>query len=327
MNEAAKLIRLLVICDGKSPLRRWNHVTRGRLELFLKKNYRNNPLKNQNLRFKGCHKRRPSDPQVNGSLTILSLNVIVICLLRDAARETETVFGGEKHMGSASANKLQGGDPMNDPSVARLLKRKAGLADLLQDLQEGENPLSVPDRPHPTPPKIVVPEPERTPQAVVGAQASVPAELPSGEISEGASAASVILEREPEQNIPPAAQPSQAPLSQAEELQTMSIDARAPAQELPSTLPIQPPMDQATGEQMSRSIVETEPRGRGRPIKARAHKSETSFSLDPELIRELRKESARRQYESGLTVSTSEVVEELLMSGLEQLRSKPALAN
>lgn len=230
-------------------------------------------------------------------------------------------------MGSASANKLQGGDPMNDPSVTRLMKRKAGLADLLQDLQEGENPLSVPDRPHPTPPKIVVPEPERTLQEVVGPQASVPLELPSVEISEETSAVSAVLEKEPEQAKPPAAQPLQAPMTQAEELQTMSIDARAPAQELPSALPIQPPMDQAAGGQMSRSIVETEPRGRGRPIKARAHKSETSFSLDPELIRELRKESARRQYESGLTVSTSEVVEELLMSGLEQLRSKPALAN
>jgi hypothetical protein len=254
----------------------------------------------------------------------------VICLLRNVASETETVFSGEKHMGSASANKLQGGDPLNDPKVATLLKRKAGLAHLLEDLQSGENPLSVPDRPHPIPPKMVIPETERVIQETILTEAAAIDTAATGIVSSQpglqqahvntsthlAEVASIETQQAP--STPVTLNQPIVSSSEPDETQVLVQDLQ---QQTNQTL------DQTATGQMSRSIVEPEPRGRGRPLKARAHKSETSFSLDPELIRELRKESARRQWESGLTVSTSEVVEELLVAGLEQLRNKSTLAN
>jgi hypothetical protein len=222
-------------------------------------------------------------------------------------------------MGSASANKLQSGDNLSDPKIARLMKR-SNLEDILSDMQD-DNPLTGPDRPHAPPP------------VVVATASAPPAHEPQVLASHGATLNSTTADVSP-QSLAPAAQtpPAQTPVViepaasvdlAAPATSAILEEAKAPQPEPP----VSPPLDEAADrEAMSRTISQEEPRGRGRPLKAKNHKSETSYSLDPELIIKLRKLSAAQQMRLGRTVSTSEIVEILLNKALQQITDDVVLA-
>jgi hypothetical protein len=89
---AVKLIRILASRCHDTSVTRWNRVQLVPEALFLKKIHTNNPLKNQNLRFTACRRMSLGGREINVPLTILFSNVIVICLLRDAAMKTEQGF-------------------------------------------------------------------------------------------------------------------------------------------------------------------------------------------------------------------------------------------
>lgn len=193
-------------------------------------------------------------------------------------------------MVSASSSKMQG-NLADDPSVASLIsRRREGLHSLLNDLQS-DNPLSVPDRPHPAPPVL-----------------------------------------HPVQNNVVVEQPTPAPkIVEPEVLAPVSVEAKAPLEEPANKTPEppQPPVvrddlqrDPQThlSQEMSRSIADSEPRGRGRPLKSKTHKSETSYSLDPDLIKNLRILAAKQQIRLGRTVSTSEIVEKLLVESIALIK-------
>lgn len=193
-------------------------------------------------------------------------------------------------MVSASSSKMQG-NLADDPSVASLIsRRREGLHSLLNDLQS-DNPLSVPDRPHPAPPVL-----------------------------------------HPVQNNVVVEQPAPAPkIVEPEVLAPVSVEAKAPLEEPANKTPEppQPPVvrddlqrDPQThlSQEMSRSIADREPRGRGRPLKSKTHKSETSYSLDPDLIKNLRILAAKQQIRLGRTVSTSEIVEKLLVESIALIK-------
>lgn len=194
-------------------------------------------------------------------------------------------------MVSASSSKMQG-NLADDPSVASLIsRRREGLHSLLNDLQS-DNPLSVPDRPHPAPPVL-----------------------------------------HPVQNNVVVEQPAPAPkIVEPEVLAPVSVEAKAPLEEPANKEAPEPqrapdvrddlPRDPQShlSQEMSRSIADSEPRGRGRPLKSKTHKSETSYSLDPDLIKNLRILAAKQQIRLGRTVSTSEIVEKLLVESIALIK-------
>ncbi len=218
-------------------------------------------------------------------------------------------------MGSASANKLSSGNLLDDPKVASMMKRRENLESMLSDLKD-ENPLVAPDRPHPAPPTVLQPQvpPVALQSAVAPAQDLAPTAALQTEhapLSAGESSTALVQ------------QPSiQAPETPTPPVLTADTEARTPAnngEQLRET-------DEFVGEPMARSITEAEPRGRGRPLKSKTHKSETSYSLDPDLIKNLRILAAKQQIRLGRTVSTSEIVEVLLSKAMQLVEDDVVLA-
>lgn len=183
-------------------------------------------------------------------------------------------------------------DPASDPAVTAMLANrtdsKARLAQMMAEIHE-DNPLNAPDRPLPAPP-ISKAAPTSQPLAA-------PIEVaPTVAVVEAASAQSSDEQPEPSQSVP--------------------FEAKAEPQS---------PVDNSSA-MIDETSHEIPYQGRGRPrISAEKRRTETSYTLAPDLIVALRRLAAHNQLRLGRTVSTSEVVEHLIRSAMKEIKDNVVL--